>query len=90
MILSHLQKSIELDKKIKSKFGESVLDTETNKEISWNEVIVILRFGRQWASHPLFLKEQEICGGVPDEVFEIKEALIKGKIPVWIKTLTNK
>lgn len=84
MIYSHLQKTVELDNKLKEKYGDRVIDKETNKLISWNEVVSILRFGRQWESHPDFLKEQKTYGGIPQEVFEIKEKIIKD-LPYWIE-----
>ena len=87
MIYSHLKRTVELDKQLEKKYGKIVIDKETNSQIGWTEVVTILRFGRQWKSHPDFLEEQKIFGGVPKEVFEIKEKLIK-ELPFWIQVIT--
>lgn len=84
-IYSELKKLVELDSKIKSLYGDQAFDLNSQKNISWYEVVAIIRFGLDWRSNEQFLKEQNSFGHINPEIFKIKEELIKGQIPFWIK-----
>jgi hypothetical protein len=83
MIYSELVRLCELDSQLEEKYGKTIFNLNTREEIGWGTVVAVIRFGQEYKTHPSFLKECGSFGHLNEDVFSIREDLLK-KLPNWL------
>lgn len=90
MKISFLIKNQRLNKQLQNKYGVVILDSDRLIEMGWEEVVAILRFGREWKSDQNFIDELNNIKNINfKEILYIKKELLKGNIPIWIKIINK-
>lgn len=85
MIYSDLVKICELDKELSKKYGKTMFNIYSQKEIGWPEIVTIIRFGQEFHLNPLFLEERKICGS-PKSLITVREDLLNS-LPDWLVSM---
>lgn len=85
-IYEQLKQYIEVLGTLEKTYGPHPKDKDTGKTLTWVEVLKRQKYGPEWEQNPLFKKEEEIIGAIPEHYFTIAYEILKEK-PQWVETL---